>query len=839
MGRTGKLMAFLLAGAAPSGLYAQDAAVPDRPFPPAPVQTPTDRADDEPSREEASPPMEFRGADGQPLPPDVQRQLREHFRNNPLPPASRPAPSSTGDDGEIFVTGQRPRGSVIGDMPPERTFDPRDIRAFGAATIGELIDALGPQVSSNRGREDRGPVTLLNGRRISDFSEIARIPPEAIERMEIFPEELALRYGYRADQKVVNIVTLERFRSQSVQLGYVLPTEGGRDTGIANADYLAIRGDTRFGFGVDYSRSGALLESDRDVAQLPGTADVGRFRTLLPQTDRLALNGLVAGHVPGDVSATLNGRFETNGSRSLLGPGDDGPLARDTDMRAVRLGTTLNGRMGQWLWTLTGNYDRSRTEILTDTGTAPGARDAARFVNALAEADLVLGGPVLELPAGPVSATVRGGFATRDFRSESARDGVNERTDLSRDRGAIQMNLDMPLLGRRGETASPLGNLSANANVEVEELSDFGTLRTYGYGLVWSPVEAVGVIASATHEQGAPAMEQLGGPLVVTPNVRTFDFARREVVDVTRLSGGNPDLLSDDRRVVRLGLNARPLARADFTVSLDYVATRIDDPIAAFPIITPEIEAAFPDRFVRDGDGRLARIDGRPLNFVRSDQEQVRWGVNFTRPLGPVPPGLRNAGARVFTSEADVRRAFPNATIVRAEAGSPLARRAENMASRLFFSLYHTWTLEDSIVVRAGLPPLDLLDGSAIDFRGGRRRHEIEFQAGAFQRGLGARVTANWRSGTGVRGLDGAAGDLRFSDFATVNLNLFANLADRFGGAAAPEWLKGTRATIGVTNLFNARPRVRDEAGATPLSYQPAYLDPLGRFISFTLRKLF
>lgn len=787
--------------------------------------------------------MEFRGADGKPLPPDVQRQLQEHFKNNLLPVA-KPIVSPSAN-GEIVVTGQRPRGSVIGDIPPERTFSPLDIRAFGASNIGELLQTLGSQVSSNRGREDSGPVTLLNGRRVSDFSEIARIPSEAIQRMEVFPEELALKYGYRADQKVVNVVTFERFRSWTGQLNYLVPTEGGRDTAGINADYFAIRGDTRFNFGGDYQRSGALLESDRDVLQSPGVPDQGQFRTLLPQTERLSLNGLVSGNVLGKVSSTLNGRFEASGSESLLGLGGAGALTRDSDTRTVHLGTTHNGRAGRWLWNFTGNYDRISTEILTDIDGAAGTRDEARSVNALANAELVLSGPVLELPAGPLSTSVRGGVSMRDFRSESLRGGAEQRAELSRDRGAIQVNLDLPIAGRGAEGPSPLGNLSANANLEVEQLSDFGTLRTFGYGLNWSPVSAINFVASVTNEQGAPMVEQLGGPLVVTPNVRTFDFTRAEVVDITRVFGGNPDLRSDDRRVVRLGLNAKPFAQTDLTLSTDYVSTRIDDPIAAFPIATPEFEAAFPERFTRDGDGQLLRIDGRPLNFARSDQQQLRSGVNFTRPLGPVPPGMQNIRTIFATSEADVQRQLPpGATLIRSEAGSPLARRAENMTSRLYLSLYHTWRLEDSIIVREGLPALDLLDGGAVDFRGGRRRHEIEFQAGAFKRGLGARVTANWQSGTsvqglGVQGLGGSAGDLRFSDFTTVNFNLFANLAERFGGTAAPGWLKGTRASVGVTNLFTTRPEVRDEAGSTPLNYQSAYLDPLGRLINFSLRKVF
>lgn len=837
-------IAGLLAGVASGGLQAQEAPGPAAPAPSVQVPTPPSRIEVQAGNPEpvqdAAPRVEFRGADGKPLPPDVQRQLEEQFRKNPPPVTdAKVSPGMGGSVGDIVVTGQRPRGSVVGDIPPERTFNQLDIRAFGADNIGALLEAIGPQVASNRGRGDSDPVTLLNGRRVSNFSEIARIPSEAIERMEVFPEELALKYGYRADQKVVNVVTFQRFRSRVGQASYLAPTEGGRDTGVVNADYLAIRGDTRIGLGATYNRSGSLLESDRGIRQFSGMPELGRFRTLLPETEQVVLNGLVSGNVLGKVSSTLNGRFEANRSESLLGPGDGPPLRRDSDRHVAHLGTTLGGRSGRWLWTFTGNYDRASTEILTDIVDAAGRRDEARSVDTLANADLVLTGPIVELPAGPLSTSVRGGVDFRGFESRSSRGDIGERSDLARDRGAVQVNLDLPLLGRRADGSSPFGNLSANANLAFERLSDAGTLRTIGYGLNWSPVEAVSFIASATNEEGAPTLDQLGGPLLVTPNVRTFDFGRREVVDTTRISGGNAGLLADDRHVVRLGLSTRPLARTDFTLSLDYVATRVDNPIAAFPIVTPQIEDAFPDRFTRDDGGRLLRIDGRPLNFAESRQEQLRWGVNFTRPLGPVPPGMQGGNVRVFASEAEARRMNPGAVFTRAEPGSAMARSADNLSSRLFVSLYHNWYLKDDIVLREGLLALNLLDGGAVDFRGGRRRHEVEFQAGAFKRGLGARITATWQSGTEVRGLGDAAGDLRFGDLATVNLNLFANLAERFGGSSAPGWLKGMRATIGVTNLFNTRLQVRDQAGTTPLSYQPDYLDPLGRVLSLSLRKVF
>lgn len=800
---------------------------------------------------ETPPPQtQFLDVDGNPLPSDIQLDLKKQFRETlPLVMSSETvqptaAPSTTApspeSDGDIIVSGQRPRGSVVGTIPPERTFSPLDINAYGVSNVRELIQALGPQVSSSSGRDDSSPVTLLNGRRVSSFTEIAEIPTEAIERMEVFPEELALKYGYRADQKVVNIITFEKFRSRLGQLASSFPTEGGYDTASTQANYFAIQGNTRFDFGAEYHRAASLLESDRDLAQLGDTSDAGRFRTLVPETERLTFNGLISGNLLGDVSSTLNGRFEASKSESLLGLGSNGPLTRDTDTRVAHLGTSLGGLVGKWQWSFTGNYDRTSTDTITDTNNALAEQDEARSVNSLANADLVLSGSLLKLPAGPVSTSLRGGVETRDFSSRSLRSGVEQRAELSRDRRMIQANLDVPISSRRQEELAWLGDLSANANLAIEEFSDIGTLRTFGYGLNWSPIEAINVIASATNEQRAPTVEQLGSPLVVTPNVRTFDFTRREVVDITLVFGGNANLRFDDRHVFRVGVNAKPFPTTDVTFSIEYLKTRIDNPIAPFPIVTPEIEAAFPQRFTRDVDGRLLQIDSTPLNFERSDQEQIRWGVSFVRPLGALEPWMRSAPVRTYASESEARAAArPGTMVAMVQPGSAMARQFENLSSRLYVNFFHTWQLQDDLLVRKDLPRLDLLAGSAIDLLGGSRRHRLELQAGVFKKGLGARVTVNWQSGTTVRNLGGATGDLAFSDLTTVNFSLFANLADRFGGPEAPQWLKGTRFTLGLTNLFNTRPQVRDQVGSTPLSYQPPYLDPLGRFISFGFRKVF
>jgi hypothetical protein len=108
---------------------------------------------------------------------------------------------------------------------------------------------------------------------------------------------------------------------------------------------------------------------------------------------------------------------------------------------------------------------------------------------------------------------------------------------------------------------------------------------------------------------------------------------------------------------------------------------------------------------------------------------------------------------------------------------------------------------------------------------------------------MGARLNANWQSGTTVRGapasLGGSASDLHFSPFATLNLNLFADLGAQQALARKHPWLRGARISLSVGNLLDSRLHVRDANGATPLSFQPDFLDPLGRTIRISLRKLF
>jgi hypothetical protein len=158
---------------------------------------------------------------------------------------------------------------------------------------------------------------------------------------------------------------------------------------------------------------------------------------------------------------------------------------------------------------------------------------------------------------------------------------------------------------------------------------------------------------------------------------------------------------------------------------------------------------------------------------------------------------------------------------------------------RIQLALYHTITFEDTLVARPGGPVFSTLDGYPTSGGGGLERHLIEAQAGITWKGLGARASATWQSATFLSGDSSPTGPLTFSAMGSANLRMWADFAQMPNLVRKHPWLSGTRVTFSVTNITNAHERVLDSAGQTPLTYSPAYLDPVGRVVKLGVRKLF
>jgi hypothetical protein len=807
-------------------------------------------------------------------------------------PANDEAMDEYGGD-DIVVMGQKPRGSVVGDIPPENVLDPRDIRATGATSISELLDSIASQTGSARGRSSGRPITLLNGRRISGFREIRDLPPEAIERMEILPEEVALKYGYSADQRVVNIVLRRRFNSTNVEARGQVATDGGYLNGRAEAGRLIIADGTRTSISFKAEGNSSLFENERDillqpVESQPEPVDPRPFRTLVGSGNNLRLTATHNRTILGDVSATISGEAERITGKSRLGVPtatlDDGgteilrafpelgALTRDFKSESLSLGTALNWDSGKWRWSSTGAAEFSRSTSKTDNG--PDLSDAQALLDAgdpifdplgdLGSIELLprdrsrsnryslaldgtATGPLFALPAGDATATFRTSVGNTGIDSEATTDGFFTESDLSRTALLGAFNLDLPVTKR----SSSIGRLTANANGSATHLSDFGTITTVGAGLNWSPGERLNLTASWNREEGPPSLQQLGDPLIETPNVSVFDFATGDTVLVTTFTGGNPDLGADTRNVLKIGGNWKPFDKTDLRLRAEYVRQSIDDPQGNVSSTSEALEAAFPNRFVRDENGALVAVDLRPLNFLESRRDTLRWGFDFTKPLASRLPSeaaraaFRERSANQPRGQGDQSTSPPTeGGPTGAEAGGREGgprrigggRFGGRQGGRLTFSLTHQLNLVDEVKIADGVPKLDYLDGEPIGQTGGRPQHEVQFESGYYNNGYGARLQGNWRSGTTV---DSSSGDLEFSPYFDLDLRVFANLSENFELVSKHPFFRGASVRFDVNNILNNRPKVRDVAGLTPLSYQPDLLEPIGRTVGITFRKLF
>lgn len=949
----------------------------------------------------------------------VAMPLAAEAQEQPAPPPAAQGQSAPAQDqdapideesGEIVVTGVV-RGEVKTDIKPEAQLNAADIQAYGASNVSDLLNSLSAQLGSGQGRGDEQPVILLSGRR-SSFREIGSLPTEAIERVDIFPEEVALQYGYSASQKVINFVLRRRFQALTAQLGGGIPTEGGNSTQNGEMDIVKIRRDTRVELDVNYNQSSALMESERGVTRAasslfdtrgnitgfaggeidpalsalagssvtvagapdaaaggaqplaayaatandPNVTDLTPYRTLRGPQKKLSMKGTYQRAFSQHVQGTASLQLDVTESQSLQGlPGvtlrlpagnpyspfsQDVQLLRYLDtqspLQQSSSGQSLQGEFNlnsdvapwsrDWNWSLQGEYQRSTDETLTDMGVDPvlmqqrldagdpafnpfapipldtvTIRPANRASSTRSQGtiDFLTNGPLFSLPAGKANASIRVRGRTQDQSGDALNRGVRTVSDISRDTIGVRGNINLPITSRRYGVLDAIGDLTLNANFEVEQHSDFGRLVATGYGFNWRPIQQVQLRINWNEDSNAPSPQQLGNPTINTPNVPIFDYVRGETVEVTRITGGNPLLRADSRHVFNAGLNIQPFSQTNLTIRANYSNQRFRNSPQSFPDATAEIQAAFPERFVRDADGDLISVDYRPINTARRDTEQLRWGFTLSLPIPspqvkrlqarrdafrkayeesrrtgqPMPPEFtaqleqfRRIGQQgsLFGGNQQQRgpgQGFRQAQQGQAQEGQAPPREGQGAGegprggrqfrgggggrggfgggrggNRVFVNAFHTWVFKDELLIRPGVPLLDRLNGAA----GSRPAHQIDLQAGIKRDMLNLVATGTWQSATHVdSGALGSGDRLDFGSLAKVNLQAEVNFGQNVDLLLKHPWLRGSRVTFNVDNLFNVTQRVTDQNGLTPAAYAPRLIDPLGRVVRLTFRKQF
>lgn len=802
----------------------------------------------------------------------------------------------TAEDDQILVVATRIKGQVDTALPPIAVLDEEAIASYGAGSLQDLLAALSPQTSSGRGRGGGMPVVLLNGMRISGFREMRGLPPEAIRRVEVLPEEVALKYGYRPDQRVVNFILKDNFSSFGSDSELRLPSGGGFTEWEQEFTLTRITGGNRINVTGKLEDASPLTEAERGIVQ-PGTSatrvagdpDPAAYRTLIADSKSAQLNASLARALGGGAGLSVNLLAQRDDSRSLNGLNavtltdaagsfsrftlDPQPLTTRRRTTTLQASAALNKPLGNWNLAVTADGGHVETKSTIDrradlsglqalvtsgalaaSGTLPtsaiiaGASDRALSKTDSLTSLATLSGRPVRLPGGEVALTVKAGFDYSGIESTDTRTSAGQ-LNLKRGDAQAGFSLDVPITSRREGFGAGIGDLSLNANGEVHRLSDFGTLYNWGGGLTYSPTEKLTLQASYVAADKAPTLTELGGPSILTENVSIYDFTRGETVLARVISGGNPNLVKERQRDWKFGLNwALPFLK-DSTFVAEYFRNRSTNTTNDFPLLTSEVEAAFPGRVIRDASGRIVSVDQSPVTFAEEKSSRLRYGLNLSGNFGKPDPnmqrgpmaGLRAGGGGGGGGESRAGAGGPPPGGPRMGGrgmGGGRGGPGGDGRGRWNLSVFHTVRFQQSVQIASGGTVLNLLDGDAIS--GSVARHSLEMEGGGFYRGFGLRLNGTYTGGSRIdaSGLPGST-TLRFDPIATFNLRLFADLGRKEKLVEKVPFLKGSRLSLSIDNVFNAQQRVTDDTSAVPLRYQPGYLDPRGRVFEIEFRKQF
>lgn len=586
-------------------------------------------------------------------------------------------------------------------------------------------------------------------------------------------------------------------------------------------------------------------------ANRPRLFDLSPLHSLAPAHDQMHGEAVVANRIGDGLSGSLTLTADRSRDATLLGPASAtlivpagnpfSPFTRDVALQrylveadplrqritttTLHAGAVVRGTWHGWQWDGTATLDHRRaagfTQTAIDTGAAQAALAAGAdpfrpLASALvatpltdrtvqvtqgAGAKLVATGYPLRLPAGltTVTASLEGERTGSDGRTTG---GDTYAAQFGRTRVEGQVAIDVPIASRR-EQVGRIGDLSANASVAVRGVGGFGTLADATGGLTWAPVPAIQLLGQVKASAAAPTLDQLAAPPTSAPQVPVFDFATGRSTLVTLLVGGNPALAAEHRLVRSLGITAKPFAKRELRLGATFEATRIADGVQTIYALTPATVAALPDLFTRDAAGTLTDVSYRPTNVYR----EWRRALNLT-----------------VSANGFVGRARPPT----APGGQPPERTS------FYAGIGPTITFTDQVMLRPGSATLDLLRGDTLS--GGITPRVAGYGYGGINKaGNGATMDFYCFAGERIRGAV-AASTLDFSGLCKVNASGSLSLHHFLSHQA---WTRHLGLKLEVANITDAHQRVRDGNGRTPWRYQADLLDPIGRTISLSLRKLF
>jgi len=686
---------------------------------------------------------------------------------------------------DVEVTARRGSARVM----PEIEYDGAAIDALAAWDINEIVARV-----SGRAGDTAPPILIINGKRVADPSIFLDFPPGALSRLELLPPEAAMIYGAEPGLRVMNLVLEPRFESADFQVGGSLPTAGGTSTLDADLRRGSLNDGATTTYGGKVSATSSLRAGERPDHILDRGGD--EAVTLLPDA-RLLTADLALARQLGEWSSSLRLEVQSisnEGTARLQGVLRDNRSA--TDSLSANIG--FSGEIHGWQTQAGINAGINRS---VQSGLSNNRRAVWSYGGLLAANRSLISMPQGDLQASLSIAHNRTSSQV-DQGTTVAVHGEDRKTQSTTFRGG----LTAPLSRRESEETSHylgLGEVSVGVGGNLL-LSGMGEDLGIDLNLNWMPFDRVRFNASQSASSRTPTANQLYGPQIYGHPVVIFDFAKGEAVQVLPILGGNPDLRHESSKTVSLSMSAGPFKPAQLFINLAYRRTKSKDEIASLTEATPAIEAAFPDRFMRDDGGRLTAIDKRPLNAALTLSETLSTNITADFPL-------------------------------------PWKRQVE--VQRLQVNLNHIYRLADRSWFGPGAPVVDRISGIG----GGRSRQVLLLGAETRFGRWAVKGTGRWQSRYSLRRYSQPSpDDLEVSAISALDLGIAYTLKPRSNSQnrTADETNQGrvsggAQIRLEVQNLFDARPGGVLLDGRAAPGFGRDDRDALGRTVRLQLAKRF
>lgn len=694
-------------------------------------------------------------------------------------------------------------------------YNTKNIDNLAAMTIGEVITRL------ERRNGGRPFSVIVNGRRLADISDLEDIPPEALASVDILPNSSAGRYGYSAENKVLNLVLKKNFASLTTDAGLRVPTERGGDGANTAFRYVKIRNEKRFNAALSGQATEALQARDRenlldnsneDAALLP-------YRTLLPSNRTIALRPGMAipiGSLSLNASASLSDTLSHQLSRFFSTGTQSGNNSQSASTRGVvdlsrshsyQFGLNMSGTHKHINWTteLTGSLSTSQTSsrisgkhipIVLSGGNLTSLPInyvplATSTTNESLGAALTGNAPLATFPAGDLNANTRLNVDLQRLASTNQSEQFVRQTNTQM-RSRAHFGLDVPLTSPDFSPLDILGSSSLSLNADYERAEHVGGMPSYDLSWQWQPLDSLSITISRSATGALTTLSSSHGPIIYTPGALIVDAVTGNYALVTRISGGTPNLRSSSENDMTARINfSQTIGSTNIAATVEYVSAKIDNPLISAVMSNPQFQTLFPDRFIRDAAGNLTMMDTRPFNAAGQTTNTLRPNIHLS---GSVDTDSENPDQSLDWD----------------------------------FSLSHEWALSDRLQPGQGAASVDLLK-TPLDGVRGTPRHQVNVETEVSYRRFNLQFSAKWRSGSHVQDLTATEPySVHYSAFWTADAVI--SYTFKVPGKS-PNTEKSLRVWLSVNNILNKREIVRDSTGHTPAAYQPAFLDPAGRIV--------